>query len=124
MTACFIFELRSKVEPETVQQQLSKIWTRSAYGWRVDIFLHEKNRTLVCELLYYFSEDLECRERIEEILDYLFQITVDEHIYYYRFQEAMDWYWKSKQKITIDMLFDEYNPTLGGNCLRYEIFRS
>ncbi|MEL6927289.1 MAG: hypothetical protein AAFO95_01485 [Cyanobacteria bacterium J06600_6] len=29
MTASFVFELRSKIEPEKIQQQLSKIWTRS-----------------------------------------------------------------------------------------------
>lgn len=64
MTAGFIFELRSKVELEKVQQQLSKIWTRSVTGYSVDVFPHEKNGTLVCFFDYYFPDDFDCKERI------------------------------------------------------------
>lgn len=122
MTACFIFELKSEIEPKKAQQQLSKIWMRSVDGQNVDVLPDEKRGTLI-RIFDYFSWDLECRERIEEILDYLFKITVDGHVYYYRFYEATYQYFKSKQKLTLDMLFGEYEPTLGGNCLRYEILR-
>jgi hypothetical protein len=121
MTAYFIFELKASVEPERIQEKLLSIWDRPGYGWDVDVFHHKKNGTLVCNILYYFSDDPECRERIEKILEYLFGIAVDGHIYYYRFNEAMDMYWKSRQKITLDHLFGEYDPILGGYCLRYEI---
>jgi hypothetical protein len=85
--------------------------------------LHEKNGTVVCDLLYYFSNDIESRERIEQILNYLFSIVIDGRVYYYRFIEAMDTDWKSSQKVTLDQFFSDYCPTLGGYCLRYEVAR-
>lgn len=124
MTACFIFELRSEVESQKVQQQLSEVWTRSINCYFVDVFLDDKKGTLICILDYYFPDDLDGKNRIKKVLDYLFEITVDGHVYYYRFDEATYLYWKSKQKISLDMLFGEFAPTLGGNCLRYEILRS
>lgn len=123
MSAYFIFELRSSLEPERVQKKLSDLWTRPGYGWDVDVFQHEKNGTLRCDILYYFSDDPECRERVERILDYLFSIAIDGRVYYYRFNEAMDMYWKSSQKVTLDQLFGDCSPTLGGYSLRYEVAR-
>ncbi|MEP0914232.1 hypothetical protein NDI45_25320 [Leptolyngbya sp. GB1-A1] len=123
MTAYFIFELKSNLEPKSVQKKVYDLWTRPAYGWDVDVYLHEKNGTVVCNLLYYFSDDTQSRERIEQILDYLFSIAIDGRVYYYRFNEAMDTYRKSSQKVTLDQLFSEYYPTLGGYCLRYEVAR-
>lgn len=123
MTACFIFEWKSNLEPKIVQKKVYDLWTCSRWGFDVDVYLHEKNGTVVCNLLYYFSNDTESKGLIEQILDYLFSITIDGRVYYYRFEEAMYSYWKSNQKVTLDKLFDEYCPTLGGNCLRYEVAR-
>lgn len=123
MTASFIFELKSNLEPKSVQKKVYDLWTCSGWGSDVDVYLHEKNGTVVCDLLYYFSDDMESKGRIEQILDYLFSITIDGRVYYYRFYEAMYSYWKSNQKVTLDKLFGEYCPTLGGNCLRYEVTR-
>jgi hypothetical protein len=123
LTAYFIFELKSNLEPKSVQKKACELWTRPGYGWDVDVYLHEKNGTVVCDLLYYFSDDTESRGRIERVLDYLFSISIDGRVYYYRFNEAMDTYRKSSQKVTLDQLFSEYCPTLGGYCLRYEVVR-
>ena len=123
MTAYFIFELRSNLDPKSVQKKVYELWTRSGYGSDVDVYLHAKNGTLICDLLYYFSDDIGSRGRIKQILDYLFSIAIDGRVYYYRFDEAMDTYYKSTQKVTLDQLFSEYCPTLGGYCLRYEIAR-
>ena len=123
MTAYFIFELKSNLEPKGVQKKVYDLWIRPGYGWDVDAYLHEKNGTVVCNLLYYFSDDTESRGRIEKILDYLFSIAIDGRVYYYRFNEAMDMYRKSNQKVTRDQLFNECCPTLGGYCLRYEVAR-
>ena len=98
MTAYFIFELKSNLEPKSVQKEVYDLWNRPGYGWDVDVHLHEKNGTVVCNLLYYFSDDMESRERIERILDYLFSIAIDGRVYYYRFNEAMDTYRKSNHK--------------------------
>jgi hypothetical protein len=123
LTAYFIFELRSDLEPEWVQKKVYDLWTRPGYGWDVDVYSREKNGTLVCNMLYYFSDDAECRGRIERILDYLFSVAIDGRIYYYRFDEAMYSYKKSKLKVTLEQLFSDYRPTLGGSCLRYEVTR-
>ena len=122
MTAYFIFELKSTLEPKSVQEKVYDLWIRP--GSRdVDVYFHEKNGTLICDLLYYFSDDTECRGWIEQILDYLFSIAIDGRVHYYRFNEAMDTYRKSSQKVTLDQLFGECCPTLGGYCLRYEVAR-
>jgi hypothetical protein len=123
LSAYFIFELKSSLEPGRVQKKLSDLWNHPRYGWDVDVFQHEKNGTLVCDILYYFPNDPECRERIERILDYLFSIAIDGRVYYYRFNEAMNIYWKSTQRVTLDQLFGDYSPTLGGYCLRYGVAR-
>ena len=123
LTAYFIFELKSNLEPKGIQKKVHDLWTRPGYGWDVDAYLHKKNGTVVCDLLYYYSDDTQSRERIEKILDYLFSIAIDGRVYYYRFNEAMDTYWKSSQKVTLDQLFSECCPTLGGYCLRYEVTR-
>ena len=123
MTAYFIFELKSNLEPKGIQKRVYDLWTRPGYGWDVDVDLNKKNGTVVCNLLYYYSDDTESRGRVERILDYLFSIAIDGRVYYYRFNEAMDTYRKSNQKVTRDQLFSEYCPTLGGYCLRYEIAR-
>lgn len=121
MTAYFIFEFKSDANPEKIQRNLLEIWKRPCYGWDVDIFRHELHGTLVCNVLYFFFDDPGCRERIEEILGYLFDITVDRRVYYYRFSEAMDVYGESKQIITLDQLLSEFYPTMGGSCIRYEV---
>ena len=123
MTAYFIFELKSNLEPKSVQKKVHALWTRPGYGWDVDAYLNGKNGTVVCDLLYYFPDDTESRERIEQILHYLFSIAIDGRVYYYRFNEAMYTYRKSSQKVTLDHMFSEYCPTLGGYCLRYEVAR-
>ena len=122
MTSYFIFEFKSNADPQKIQEDLLEIWSISEYGWFIDIFHHEKHGTLVCEARYYFHDDSSCRERIERILSYLFKITIG-RVYYYRFIEAMDVYGKFKRRITLNQMFAEYHPTMGGYCVRYEVQR-
>jgi hypothetical protein len=122
LTAFFIFELRTTVESEEIQNVLSSVWKRSGYG-EVEVTWWELHKTFRCEALYFFADDLDCRNRIEEMLRYLFSVAIDGRIYYYRFSEATNYYFKSPQKLTLDDLFSEYYPTLGGYCIRYELQR-
>lgn len=123
MTAYFIFEFKFNADPERIQGELFEIWRHSGYGSEVEIWRWESHGTLICNLFYYRWNDPGCRERIEKILGYLFNISIDGRVYYYRFQEAMQMYGKSKQKITLDQLFSEYYPTLGSYGIRYEVKR-
>jgi hypothetical protein len=121
LTAYFIFEFKSNANPEKIQRDLLEIWSRPGYGWDIDIFRHARHGTLICNVLYCFLDDPYCRERIEKILSYLFDTTIDRRVYYYRFNEAMGMYGKQKRRITLDQLLGEYQPTMGGYCIRYEV---
>jgi hypothetical protein len=125
LTAIFIFELRTLVEAEIVKAKVSELWLRPGvqYGWEVYVYSQAQNGTLICDILYYFSQDKESRSRIERILNYLFSIALDGRVYYYRFDEATDMYWAAKQKLHIADIFGDYCPNLGGYCLRYELIR-
>jgi hypothetical protein len=122
LTAFFIFELRTAAGSEEVQNVLSPIWERPGYG-EVEVIPWELHGTFRCEALYFFIDDLDCRNRIEEMLEYLFGIAIDGRIYYYRFSEATYHYFKSPRKLALDDLFSKYYPTLGGYCIRYELQR-
>jgi hypothetical protein len=121
LTSYFIFEFKSNADPQKIQEDLLEIWSASEYGWFINIF-QKKHETLVCEALYYFHNDPNCRGRIERVLSYLFNITTG-GVYYYRFIEAMDVYGKYKRRINLNQMLTKYYPTMGGYGIRHEVQR-
>jgi hypothetical protein len=82
LTAFFIFELRTTAESEEIQNVLSPIWKRLGYG-EIEVIPWKLHGTFRCEARYFFVDDLDCRNRIEEMLRYLFSLAINGRIYYY-----------------------------------------
>jgi hypothetical protein len=110
MTAVAVFDVKTNVSNEVIKSVLTELWVYRS----VSVMLNTKTKFTICVLEYVFHT-LEEEKSIKDIVEYLFNISLESYIYYYPDWECYEYDKEDVDiEISVDDIFrkEEYEPSL------------